>query len=170
MVTTPLVTAAWGPSHSEGNVQECARLWLWWESRGYRRIWESSMAEYTIRNTFIPCTAWPTVTLPAPTAQLLHGTLLFSKGRPGPGVRRPGHWGWLAAPWKWALKMSLLLPAEPSSHQCQIREGTYWFPKVLSPVMSGPRAKAPGGWLWGHLNLVKPNSVFPEWCNIKQAT
>lgn len=49
------------------------------------------------------------------------------------GVWRPGHWGWLAAPWQWAPEMSLLLPAEPSFRQCQIRGGTYWFPQVLSP-------------------------------------
>lgn len=28
VVTTPLATAAWGAYHSEGNVQECAWLWL----------------------------------------------------------------------------------------------------------------------------------------------
>ena len=133
MVTKPLVTTACGPYHSEGNVQqECAWVWLWWESRGHRRSWESRSGwvhhqKHSSNAQLDP--QWPRL-LQQPSFCKAPDS---SQRKARPGVRSPGHWGWLAAPWQWASEMSLLLPAEPSSRQCQIRGDTYWFPKVFSP-------------------------------------
>ena len=76
---------------------------------------KAEVAEYTIRNTH----PMHSLTHSDPAcsnspASVRHLTLL--RGRPGPGVRSPGHWGWLAAPWQWASEMSLLLA---SRHRCQ---------------------------------------------------
>lgn len=96
--------------------------------------------------------------------------LTLPKGSTGPGVRRPGLWGWLATPWQWALGMSPCLPGELSSLHCQIRGGTCWFPKVLSPCWGLEPGPKHHGRLRGHPDLVKPNSAFPEQCNLERVT